>query len=159
MATIDLRKDGTTGFAGHRPRSGVVYRKLSVSTANYNNGTSNTGFMLNAAAAGDVVQILNIPAGCYVADLRVEVLTAGTGTISVGDSSSGTVYVSAQSCASTGFIGTMAATSKFYSAASDIRITFASANDGVTASQTPVIKVTALLVDHTDHPPATTAVL
>jgi hypothetical protein len=159
MANYDLRKDGTTNFPTARPRTGVLYRKVSVNTSNYSpTSATNGGFMLQSVGAGDTVQIMNIPAGTFVSDIRVEVLTVGTGNLSVGDSGSATQWVSAQSLGSTGFV-TMAATSKFYSAADYVKLTYVSANDGVSASQTPVIKVTVEVVDHTDHPPATTAVL
>jgi hypothetical protein len=160
MSTIDARKDSSTGWGTvARPAARVVQRTLSVNVGNYKGttGASNAGYMINAVGAGDVVQILNIPAGTLVLDVRCDVLTVGTGNLSVGDSGSGTQYMAATSCASTG-AKAMAATpgSKFYASADDIRLTFASANDGTTTNQTPVIKVTALLVDMSNHAPAQT---
>ncbi len=159
MANIDARKDtGTNGSAWNTHRTNVVQRYIGVDTDNYKGttGVTDAGFYINDVGAGDTVQILNIPAGTFVSDLRVEVLQLGTGNLSVGDSSSGTVFVSAQSIGSTGYIATMAATSKFYATANYILLTFASANDGTTASQMPILKVSAVFVDHSTKAPAAT---
>jgi hypothetical protein len=174
MANYDLRKDSSTGFgAVARPRLFVTQRTLSVNATNYVvPGTSVTSnaitlaqsvtsnpYNLRTVGAGDTVQLVSVPAGALVLDVRLEVLTLGTGNLSVGDSSSATKFMAATSIGSTGF-KTMAATPgiAFYSTADYIYVTFASANDGATTSQTPVVKLTVIWADHSNHREAQTFV-
>ena len=159
MAAIDIRKDSASAVGGvQRPRVNVIQRNVSVDVDNYKGtaGTSNGGYMLNAVGAGDTVKIINIPAGTLVLHVQCEVLTLGTGNLSVGDSGSGTQWMAATSIGSTGYKTAATTTPKLYSSDDYILLTFASANDGTSASQTPEVKITVVAADYNNYPPATT---
>lgn len=147
-----------TGLSAKQPTVRVMQRRVSVLATNYAGpwGT-NTSFNPTAVGAGDTFKVMTLPSGVLVLDVRLQVNTLGVGNLSVGDSGSGTQYMAATSIASTGF-KTMAATPgiKMYTAADYILLTYASANDGATAGQLPVVTVSVSYIDYNTYAEATT---
>jgi hypothetical protein len=107
-----------------------------------------------ALAAGDVLEVLPIPAGTIVRNVALVVTTtAASGTIAIGDSASPSGYLAAQSVATAGIFGGVPTLSggafspalsggKVYATPSAITITI-----GTAVPSTAVVRVVAELVN------------
>lgn len=100
-----------------------------------------------ALTTSDTLDVLPIPAGAVVLAAGFQTTTAQASlTVSLGDSGSGTRYVSAGSTASTGWttplIGSSGTVPYVYTADSALRVTF-----GGTAPTTAVIRVWVYVID------------
>lgn len=86
-------------------------------------------FSATTNAASDSFDVIGIPANTYVVAAGCDVLTVdsagNSGTIAVGDSASGTAYVSAVVPTSATQLTPANTTGKSYAAANDIRLTIA----------------------------------
>jgi len=129
MATVNLVRGGTSLHAGRSNKAvpHVVERVVDFSA------TSN--------AAGDVFQVLAVPAGTLVAKAGVEVLTVGTGTgtVALGDGTN--TYSAASALTSAGFLAVSATTNILYGTADTLDLTVA------TAAVNAKIRVWAVLTD------------
>jgi hypothetical protein len=158
MATIDATfGTASNGFAWGNSRIAVVQRTLKVDATAYKGptGVSNAGYYVNALEAGDIVQVIDVPAGSYLLDIQLEIVTAGTGVIEVGDEDDDDRFLASGDLTTTG-VATMTARSRLFTDDDAIAIKFESANDGATASQLPEVVVTAVFIDLNNKTPAAT---
>jgi len=83
-------------------------------------------FTLNPCISGDVVQVLDIPAGAVVTNVGINVITADANTVDVGDATDPDGWDAAVSTGSTGVTlgnGAYASAGKYYASADTIDLT------------------------------------
>lgn len=142
MATQDLTIGTSTNFHSDKRTSQTWQKIVDFSTFTVTNG--------------DVLKLLNIPAGSIVVSAGVEVIVAATAatTSNVGDSNTATKYMTAQAVTSVGVVAPTTLGPFYYSAAATLNATIAGASPTVGK-----LRYWAILEDTSSKLPAGVAVL
>lgn len=96
-------------------------------------------------AVGDIVKCIAVPAGSFVMAVGVEVLTTNSNDsaiVELGDAGSSTQYDASTALNATSVTVSPASTWEYYSAASDIRLTF-----GTAVATGGTVRVRAVIAD------------
>ena len=149
MATYNDGKGYNLGTGTAHVAAGI--NKVSSVTVDLNFATITTeraAAGLTALAAGDVLEVIKVPANTLVTHVALNVTTAegGTLTVDVGDGDNPDGYLDGVNANATAAYLTVAGTDafeagKYYTAADTIDVTT------VNAADTAVMKLTAVMVD------------